>query len=95
MQFYRPSLGNANLSIQVTEDPVLIPKTDTELVLVYASNSIEVRKEEEAYSFLSLVADVGGVLGLFIGFNFLMVWDWMVGTLIFVPKLLAKAPTDR
>ena len=40
--------------------------------------SVEVLTEEEAYPFLSLVADVGGVLGLFIGFNFLMVWDWIV-----------------
>jgi len=31
-----------------------------------------------AYPALSLVADVGGELGLFIGFNFLMVWDWIV-----------------
>ena len=47
-------------------------------MIAYAGNSIEVQREEEAYSLLSLVADVGGVLGLFIGFNFLMVWDWIV-----------------
>ena len=41
-------------------------------------DSVEVHKEEFAYPALSLVADVGGVLGLFIGFNFLMVWDWIV-----------------
>ena len=40
--------------------------------------SVEVLTEEEAYTLLSLVADVGGVLGLFIGFNFLMIWDWIV-----------------
>ena len=40
--------------------------------------SVEVLTEEEDYPLLSLVADVGGVLGLFIGFNFLMVWDWIV-----------------
>ena len=40
--------------------------------------SVEVLTEEEAYPTISLVADVGGVLGLFIGFNFLMVWDWIV-----------------
>ena len=44
----------------------------------FSSKLIEVLKEEEAYSFMSLVADVGGVLGLFIGFNFLMFWDWIV-----------------
>ena len=40
--------------------------------------SVEVLTEELAYPLLSLVADVGGVLGLFIGFNFLMIWDWIV-----------------
>ena len=44
----------------------------------FVSNKIQVLKEVEAYPALSLVADVGGVLGLFIGFNFLMVWDWIV-----------------
>ena len=31
--------------------------------------------EEEAYSIGYLVADCGGVMGLFVGFNFLMIWD--------------------
>ena len=48
------------------------------MYLIYNGKSIEVLEEHEAYSFLSLVADIGGVLGMFIGFNFLMVWDWMI-----------------
>ena len=44
----------------------------------FVSDKILVLKEVEAYPALSLVADVGGVLGLFIGFNFLMLWDWIV-----------------
>ena len=44
----------------------------------FTTHSVEVFKEEEAFSFDSLIADIGGVLGLFIGFNFLMVWDWIV-----------------
>ena len=79
----------------MTEDPILVPNVDTELTLVYAGNSIEVQKEEEAYSFLSLVADVGGVLGLFIGFNFLMIWDWTVSALIVVPKMLKTRKTPK
>ena len=35
-------------------------------------------KEEEAFSFESLVADVGGVLGLFIGFNFLEIMQFFI-----------------
>ena len=48
------------------------------LILPAMFSSVEVLTEEESYPLLSLVADVGGVLGLFIGFNFLMVWDWIV-----------------
>ena len=38
-----------------------------------------VLREQWSYPIISLVADTGGILGLFIGFNFLMVWDWTVG----------------
>ena len=37
--------------------------------------TVEVQTEQEAYPILSFVADIGGILGLFIGFNFLAVWD--------------------
>ena len=70
----------------MTEDPIIVPQEDTELILAYTGNSIEVQKEEEAYSFLSLVADVGGVLGLFIGFNFLMFWDCTISAFIYLHK---------
>ena len=43
-----------------------------------ASSSIIMEKEEEAFSFESLVADVGGVLGLFIGFNFLEIMQFFI-----------------
>ena len=39
---------------------------------------VEVEREEAAYSALTLVADCGGLLGLFIGFNFHMIWDLVV-----------------
>ena len=44
----------------------------------FVSTKLQVVTEVPAYPALSLVADVGGVLGLFIGFNFLMLWDWIV-----------------
>ena len=72
----------------MTENPIDVPQNSLELVLAYAGNSIEVQREEEVYSLLSLVADVGGVLGLFIGFNFIMLWDWMISVMILAsPKV--------
>ena len=43
----------------------------------FASKAVHVQREVDSFPFSSLVADCGGVLGMFIGFNFLMIWDWM------------------
>ena len=59
-------------------DPTSSVYHHTSLNPIFVSNKTQVLKEVEAYPILSLVADVGGVLGLFIGFNFLMLWDWIV-----------------
>ena len=60
------------------DDPIISPNKNHALHLRYVSRSVQVLREEEAFSFQSLVADCGGVLGLFIGFNFLMIWDWIM-----------------
>ena len=61
----------------MTEDPIIyhLPDGGTIVSAVLCSSSIEVLTEVEAYPFVTLVSDCGGVLGLFIGFNFLMVID--------------------
>ena len=53
-------------------------KNVTELHLTLATRKILVEREVPSYSFLSFVADCGGLLGLFIGFNFLIVFDLFV-----------------
>ena len=66
---------------QMTEDAITVGNVNrangTGLVL-FLSDSVEVLTEEKSFPFGSLVADCGGVLGLFIGFNFLMIWDWIM-----------------
>ena len=57
----------------------------TQLIPYFSTNTVEIHKEEEAYSFSSLIADVGGVLGMFIGFNFLTILDHAV---IILQKLM-------
>ena len=54
------------------------------------SSNVLVLKEEEAFSLGSFVADCGGVLGLFVGFNFLMLWEWIWKFLLFVINRLNK-----
>ena len=50
----------------------------SELCPLFATGNILVRKEVEAFPLDSLVADCGGILGLFLRFNFLMVWEWLL-----------------
>ena len=42
-----------------------------DLQIMFSSSSVTLAREEYAFSFSSLLGDVGGVLGIFIGFNFL------------------------
>ena len=61
------------------------------LAVTSASSTILVRKEVEAFPFSSLLADCGGCLGLFIGFNFLMIWDWILQALTFFKQKLTHS----
>ena len=45
---------------------------------MFGSSRVEIEEEKEAVPFTCLVADCGGILGLFIGFNFTMIWDLFV-----------------
>ena len=49
-----------------------------ELFAVFSTQNVLVRREVLAFPTDSLVADCGGILGLFLGFNFLMVWEWIL-----------------
>ena len=50
----------------------------TVLNLIFSSPKIIIENELDAYTTTSFIADCGGLLGLFIGFNFLMIWDFAV-----------------
>ena len=48
---------------------------------MFTDSQITVEKEVDFYSWISLVSDIGGALGLFLGFSFVMVWYKAVGYL--------------
>ena len=68
------------LCMKLLEPEMKTPNTDDKIVMLtpILHPTVEVLREQEAYPILSLVADIGGILGLFIGFNFLMIFDWIV-----------------
>ena len=57
-------------------------KGNTVFKPLFASETMLVRKEQMAFPVDSLVADCGGILGLFLGFNFLMLWEWIIDFLL-------------
>ena len=46
--------------------------------LTLVTTDIRVETEDLVYTFNSLVSDFGGSLGLFLGFSFFMLWDWIM-----------------
>ena len=63
----------------------------TTVEVILGSSSVTMAKEQYDFSFGSLIADVGGVLGLFIGFNFLQLCElaltWCKKSYVFCRKL--------
>ena len=60
------------------------------IVLQLATASqITVKEEEYIYTFISFIANIGGTLGLFLGFSFITVWDmvkWIIVKYMIVPS---------
>jgi hypothetical protein len=56
-------------------EPSNIEREYKGLYLAFTDNKVMVEEEIESYSGISLVSEIGGALGLFLGFSFVMVWD--------------------
>ena len=65
--------------LQLADDPIFtVAQNQTNITIMFSSSSVIIEKEEKAFSFGSFVADVGGVLGLFIGFSFINLWEFLI-----------------
>ena len=50
-------------------------KNESWLMIKAASSKIKVKKQTLIYPLVSFLAEMGGSLGLFLGFSLMMVWD--------------------
>jgi len=46
--------------------------------IMFGSADLQVEEEILAFSGTDLISDCGGILGLFIGFNFIMIYDLLM-----------------
>ena len=54
--------------------------------LVFLSTEFTLEEEDYIYPFISFVAEFGGALGLFLGFSFLMIWDFVYAIMKIIMK---------
>ena len=55
-----------------------IPTPETTVAIMYDNSIVHVEKEELAYPMSSFFADCGGIMGLFVGFNFIMILKLLI-----------------
>ena len=55
--------------------------------MMFGSLTTTVHREYYIYPILSFISDIGGSLGLFIGFSFFMMWDILKEFIIFLKYL--------
>ena len=62
------------------------PKHELSIGIMFGSGTINVAREEKIYPLSSFIAEFGGCLGLFLGFSFLMVVDFLQENLLKIKK---------
>ena len=62
---------------KLIEDPIDGFQKETEVWFMYGSGNVLIKKDEETYPLPSFIAEFGGCLGLFVGFSFIMVFDFL------------------
>ena len=55
-----------------------------------ANNEVQEEEEHLIYDFISFVSECGGSLGLFLGFSFFMVFEYITPVLLIARKALTK-----
>ena len=58
----------------------------------FADGKVMIEKELTSYSGLSLLVDIGGSLGMFLGFSFLMVWDGVEAVMMKIRQVWRARP---
>ena len=69
----------------------VISKNKFGLRILLANTEMIHEEEHLLYDFISLVSEFGGSLGLFLGFSFFMIWDFLAPMIIILQKSIKSA----
>ena len=71
--------------------PTTLTKEDfLTFALMAIDNNVYVETEALLYPGTSLVAEIGGTLGLFIGFSFMILWDGVVRVVHLITQIIGR-----
>ena len=72
------------MEVTFSTEEAMIRSGEVWVNIMLASSKIKVKEEILIYDIESLVSDIGGALGLFLGFSVIMIWDWIQNIMIFI-----------
>ena len=60
--------------------------------LILAASEVNEEEEHYIYDFISFISECGGSLGLFLGFSFFMITDYVAPMQNYIKKLIPEIP---
>ena len=72
---HRPCLYRTYRQFEEITELNFSPENQTRLSIILASSEVTTRRENFVYPLISFISEVGGAMGLFLGFSFLSLWD--------------------
>ena len=63
--------------------------------LILAASEVNVEEEQYIYDFISFISECGGSLGLFLGFSFFMITDYVATMQNYMKQLFQKFPNSK
>ena len=75
---------------QQMTDKEMDDRNEIWLNIILSKSMLKIKTETLMFPLRSLIADLGGTLGLFLGFSFVMIWDGFEAMIIFSKHHYAK-----
>ena len=72
---HRPCLYRTYQQFQEISERNFSPGDQTTLSIILSRSEVTSRRENFVYPLISFISEVGGAMGLFLGFSFLSLWD--------------------